>query len=750
MMAKRSVIVPPILYLVVSIVCTQTPLLNYLGFEFSLLFAVLSSFVAAFIVIDRLKDRSDTPNSLRAFKDALVLNYILLIIPLVVMVTNAFFVRNCSLLEGLAFFLLLPAVSVWFASSLGFFCAVHYRHPRAIFVLFVLLTVAYAAALGYFTPAIFSYNFFYGYFPGLTYDEALGIPMPLIVFRLMTAVLGAVILWMAIILSDITRPPDSTARKGIALLKSLFAPKRRMVTGAVVVCIIALYFFRAPLGFESPSWYIQQELGEKIETEHFIIYYSPDSFSDEELPWIAAEHEFRLHQIVGVFNLAPQERVESYIYPSADAKLRLMGAGQTNLAKPWSNQIHITRQSLDATLKHELVHVVAAPFGAPIIRASLSTGLVEGLAMAIEWNWGHRTLHQYAAAMRRFGVAPDIELLMTPWGFASRSSSISYVLAGSFCRYLVDRYGIRLMTMVYGSGDFETVYGRSLTRLIEEWNTYLDRIDVPEGERDVVDVLFRRPAIFEKVCARVIAARNAEAAKLFAQRQYAEATTFYAESYREAKGYDALGGFVTSSLYAGIYDNVITTFDTVMRKDKNPAQYLPQYVQVGIAAWAQDDTSLANDLFVRVESSNVLESQTETAALCRAALNDSVNCGRLLKYFHTAASDTDRIALLDSMIAADAIDWVPFYLKAKVLTRLRKWEEVLTSLHRLEPGLENRHLEIIRWKTMGLALFRLRRFREARTAFWTSLNFINTDVAQDEINEWIDRCEWIEEYWSLQ
>ncbi len=747
MMAQRSVILPAILYLVASIVCTQVPLLNYLGFEFSLLFAVLSSFVAAFIVIT--KEFSDPPVTVRAFKDALVLNYVLLVIPLVVMLTNAFFVKNCSLLEGIGFFLLLPVVSVWFASCLGFFCAVHYRHPRTMFFLFALLTFAYAAGLGYLTPAIFSYNFFYGYFPGLTYDEALGIPTPLIVFRLVTIALGAVILWMAIILIDITGPTDSTTRKGVVLLKSLFVPQRRVVTGAILISIIGLYFFRASLGFESPSGYIQQELGRRIETEHFVIYYSPDSIPDEDLPWIAAEHEFRLHQIAGVFNLAPHERIESYIYPSSDVKRQLMGAGQTNLAKPWSNQVHITRQSLDATLKHELVHVVAAPFGAPIIRASLSTGLVEGLAMAIEWNWGHRTLHQYAAAMRRFGVAPDIERLMTPWGFASRSSSISYVLAGSFCRYLIDRYGIRLMTMVYGNGDFETVYGRALTQLIEEWNSYLDRIEVPESERDVVDVLFRRPAIFEKVCARVIAARNSKAGKLFAQRQYANAAMLYRESYREAKGYDALSGFVSSSLYAGMYDNVIATFDTVMRRDKNPAQYLPLFVLVGIAAWAQGDTALADDLFVRVGSADVVESHTETAALCRESMNESVNSSQLLKYFHTVASDTERAALLDSMIVVDENDWVPAYLKAKVLTRLRKWEEALTTLRQLEPGLENPHLEASRWKTMGRALFHLRRFQEARTAFWTSLNFINTDVAQDEINEWIDRCEWIEEYWSL-
>ncbi|MEK7251573.1 MAG: hypothetical protein AAB209_14255, partial [Bacteroidota bacterium] len=150
-MLSQQTRVPAILYLVTSLVCTQLPLLNYLGYEFSVIVALLGSFVAGFVTIKatKLSLRSESHHSslipnhtFSAFKQSLLLNLILLIIPLAVMLTNAFFVKNCSLLEGFGFFLLLPVVSVIFSSSLGFFCAVHYRRAKTVFVFIFLATIA--------------------------------------------------------------------------------------------------------------------------------------------------------------------------------------------------------------------------------------------------------------------------------------------------------------------------------------------------------------------------------------------------------------------------------------------------------------------------------------------------------------------------------------------------------------------------------------------------------------------------------
>ena len=50
---------------------------------------------------------------------------LLLLIPLAVMTGNALVVRNCSIAEGLAFFVLLAPVSAAFGVALGFFSGIH-------------------------------------------------------------------------------------------------------------------------------------------------------------------------------------------------------------------------------------------------------------------------------------------------------------------------------------------------------------------------------------------------------------------------------------------------------------------------------------------------------------------------------------------------------------------------------------------------------------------------------------------------
>ncbi len=750
-MFQRPVLISVFIYLLFSLVCTQIPLLNYLGYEFSAITALVTSCVSSFLTIAnvrtvRLDEGVPAKATKQAFRRSIILNLSLLAIPFGVMLLNAFFVRNCSLSEGMLFFLLLPVVSSWFSCCVGFFCAVHYRWPKTVFTLIFFATIAYALALGYFTPAIYSYNFFYGFFPGITYDEVLGIRWNLVFFRAMTLLLGIVFLGMGFLLVYNSAPSDTTVSKGMALLRSLFQHGRKWLTIGTAMALIVLYAVRCELGLESTSGFIQRELGGKIETEHFSIYYSSSSYAEEEARFIAAEHEFRLHQLLQSMSLTSFGKLESYVYPSSASKQQLMGAGATNIAKPWSGQIHITKQSLDGTLKHELAHVVVGQFGMPVIHANISTGLVEGLAMALEWDWGNRTLHQYSTAMKEFGVLPDIRRLMTPAGFAVQSSSVSYVVAGSFCRFLIDRYGIRMMMHLYRNGDYDAVYGRTLDELMKEWSGFLDRVPVPAQDRDIVDVLFRRPSIFKKVCARVIAGRNINAANAFARSDYADAAGLYKQSYDEGGSYEALAGYMTSLVRAGNFAEASAVLDTVILTNRNSAQYLPLYVNASLALWAEERVSKAEELLQRVERADIRENLTESAAILRAAMKDAVNSDKLLRYFVMSSADTLRLAQLDSMVQDTAAHWLPLYLKGHVLVRLQRWEEALTVLHRLDGCITAAPLNAIRLKTMGTVLFRLKLFEEAKVSFWTSLNYASSDAIQNEVNEWVDRCEWMKSY----
>ncbi|MBX2990693.1 MAG: hypothetical protein KF749_05935 [Bacteroidetes bacterium] len=755
-LSNRNTAIPAAIYLVVSLVCTHLPLLNYLGYEFSAVIALLASFISGFLTIRAVKgslsesavnpQSSSAALAFNSFKQALVFNLSLLIIPLIVMLTNALFVKNCSLIEGFGFFVLIPVVSVLFSSAFGFFCAAHYHWPRTLFVLFVLAMFAEVLAVGYFTPAIFSYNFFYGYFPGLTYDEVLGISSSLVMFRILTLLLAGALVWMALLILRSTHPDDASWEKGLSLLGAMMQGRSVFVTAALATLVIVTWWFRGELGFDSSSNFIRRSLGEAIETQHFRIYYAKQSYDKSEIRWIAAEHEFRLKQITDEFNLSYKGKIESFIYPSSEVKQRLMGAGNTNIAKPWSQQIHLTKQSLDATLKHELVHVVAAPFGLPIIKASLSTGLVEGLAMAIEWEWGSRTPHEYAAAMRRFGVGPDISSIMSLTGFAAQSSSISYVLAGSFCRYLIDTYGIRNMMLLYRSNEYERMYGKGLDSLVAEWRTFLEGIPVTDQDRDVVDVLFRRPPIFQKVCARVIAARNALARKKFSGKKYDEAYALYDASFKETLSYESLSGLLSSSLRLGNYDVLSSALDTIILKNEKPAQYLPLFLTIGDGLWRKGDTLRALQLYRRLERADLSAGLTEAVRLRQHASSEEEERWRL--YFLSDENDTIRAGKLSLAVQQSPGSWLPHYMLAKPLVRLHRFDEAQTILHSFALESVDSVLECSRLRMLGYSLFRLKRFEEAKAVFWRSLNFVAGEAARNEIHDWLERIDWAKKFFT--
>lgn len=759
---NRMLIIPAALYLIASLVCTQLPLLNYLGYEFSFVIALLATFIVGFYTIRSVKQLEPLTSNLEptaqnsephtpihkpaliTFKHSLVQNILLLVIPLVVILTNAIFVKNCSLLEGMGFFVLIPVVTVIFSSSLGFFCAAHYKHSRTIFVIVVLATFAEVLAVGYYTPAVFSYNFFFGHFPGLTYDEALGIGLPLVLFRIFTLIVAAALVWLATLIVNNANPKDSTWEKGTTLLGLMVQGKNVFVTIVLAVIVGLTWWFRGELGFDSTARFIQQRLGEKFETEHFAICYAKESYEADEIEWVAAEHEFRLKQIGDAFLLPYKGKIDSYIYPSSEAKQRLMGAGNTNIAKPWNGEIHITKQSLDATLKHELVHVVAAPFGLPVFNASLSTGLVEGLAEAIDWSWGNRTLHQYAAAMHKFGAAPDINSLMLFTGFASQSSAVSYALAGSFCRYLIDTYGMRNMVLLYRSNDYEEIYRKPLARLIGDWREFLGTIPLNDSDRDAIDVLFRRPPIFKKVCARVVASRNAEARKNLASKSYARAAALFEESYHESGGYDSFGGYLTASLRWGKYDVLTRALDSVMMNDARPAQYLPLFLGVGDAFWAQGNKTRAAELYQRVNSAELSEGFAEAARLRIHALRDTMQHWDM--YFLSDVSDSSRLATLESIVKHSSDNWIAKYLLARVSIRLTRFDEALKLLDAFRLDTIDSTLESQRLMMKGYGLFKLRRWEEAKIAYWSSLNFISSEATKNEIFNNVDRCEWMKNY----
>jgi hypothetical protein len=216
------------------------------------------------------------------------------------------------------------------------------------------------------------------------------------------------------------------------------------------------------------------------------------------------------------------------MFPSSPVKKDLVGAGNTLYAKPWQREIFVQNDRFPAFhLRHELAHVFAAGFGDPVFGVSftwtfplprLASGLIEGVAEAADYGDpdGRSTIHQEAQAMIAAGQAPPLRSVIGA-GFSTQSGARAYTLAGSFCHFLLRERGPERLRALYRSaGDFAGVYGQPLEALEAKWRAFLAQQPLDRKERARAEERFRRPAIFQKVCARELAARVADArARMF-------------------------------------------------------------------------------------------------------------------------------------------------------------------------------------------------------------------------------------------
>jgi hypothetical protein len=741
-MRPRATVLSSLIYLVVSITLCTIPLFNYLGYEFSAVIALLVPIIAGLTTLSNLKPR--TSNLLLApLWQSLTTNLLLLLIPLLVVTLNVFRVKNCSYGEGVLFYLLLPCVTVFFSVALGLFCGVIFRRAKLLYVLLVVLILSHPLYIGYTTPAIYSYNFIYGYFPGFSYDEVAGISPTLLLFRGVTITAGIFLFLLAKFVSERSERTDGILHKLLTLTEVFRLRLSSVILISLFMLLVGVWLFRTDLGFESSSSQIQTTLGASVETEHFRIFYSSSSFDDEEIHWVSLEHEFRYEQVSKVLGIRNHQKIDSYIYPDGETKQRFIGTGTTNIAKPWRNEIHLTKDSWQLTLKHELVHVLAGEFGLPILNIHYYTGVVEGLAEAIDNDFGNRTLHEYAAAIIKFGIVKHPEELLSSTQFMMTTSSLSYVMMGSFCKFLIDRYGMLRFKELYRGKSPKLVYGQTYAQLAQEWLHSLQRIDVPDEWQDHILYYFKRPSIFAKECARKIAYLNERAYAAHSKGERVGAELLFSESLGESWNTEAFSGMIRLKYEEQKFDTVISLMNEQLQDTTRRNSLLSLLLLYADAQWATGKDDTAMSIYKKLTSFDLSERFNEAVELRMAALGDTSVRLRLTTFFTASLSDSESVQLLDS-IGKNIAHPLLQYLNARLALRQKNFREVVKISEKI--SMNSQLLLFGKERMLGETYFRLKDFQQAKVHFWQSLNYTSNKSSVQRIEDWIERCEWFEQH----
>jgi tetratricopeptide (TPR) repeat protein len=381
-----------------------------------------------------------------------------------------------------------------------------------------------------------------------------------------------------------------------------------------------------------------------------------------------------------------------------------------------------------------MVHVLASDFGWSPLKIAPNSGLIEGLAVAMARTAAQESIDRAAALAFAAGINPNIESLFTTAGFAQTNAAVSYTLAGSFCRSLIDSFGVEKFKILYRTGDFYTAYQKDLPSLLAMWQTSINNISLNSADSVKAKYLFRRPSIFGKECARVIANLNAGTRKQFVRHDFERALASAERSLALSNTSEAILHKATALFEMRQFKDVILFAEHQLCDTTLSYSLLPLRLRLGDAYWAMDSLAQAKQEYEALERVHLSSYYEEACALRLESLKNAQERDELKIYFTYNMEDTIRIARLEKLRSP-----VAKYILAREYAAKERFSESVSVLELLKP-MESKTLEFFRLRRIGKNWFELQNFEKAKIAFGQSLQVIPNVLLKMEIEEWIEKC----------
>lgn len=215
------------------------------------------------------------------------------------------------------------------------------------------------------------------------------------------------------------------------------------------------------------------------EEERFTIHYQPDTYAAANLPEIIAFIQNGLAKAEDELDVTLHGRFEIYVagtlFEEPNASLRGMSQSRERRifilhdgsGTPVDNAYFFT---------HEITHLVAWNTWGQPTTAMVSEGLATWVGRSVLEEGGYLTYDQMCEAIYAMGRMPSMAALNNDFQAFNGHIRDPFNYFGSACfvGYLTKSYGRGAMSIAYHTGEFEEVFGVSLSRLNQDWHGSLE------------------------------------------------------------------------------------------------------------------------------------------------------------------------------------------------------------------------------------------------------------------------------------
>jgi len=199
----------------------------------------------------------------------------------------------------------------------------------------------------------------------------------------------------------------------------------------------------------------------------------------------------RVEELTGIALGAQQagddtdERIDCYLYPSLEEKLRVTDNGGIAHRVEWAATVHLAWvDGAEAALTREIFKLAGAK-----AHGKVYTPLIrDGLAVYAGRTWGGRPVREEGADLLRRKVLPDLAILADDAMFVQLDERLSQPAAGSLMAYVADEKGLEaLRGLCTGSAGrhgvaralLESALSDSLSAIEGRWLEFLKSTDAP-------------------------------------------------------------------------------------------------------------------------------------------------------------------------------------------------------------------------------------------------------------------------------